>query len=378
MSNKKNRIAVIGAGIFGCNVALRLAESGHEVVLLERLPYIMKGTSANNTNRVHQGFHYPRGVDTAIECRDNYNKFEMAFSDALIDDCPNIYGIAEKDSKTSKEDFLKFCDFMKLTYSVIDLKNLDIQLNGCNLGVLCQETIIDMDTLRKLLKLKIDKSSNVKVLCNTEVQRIERITNQYNLYYNSNDQFKETFDAVINCSYSNINTLTEQLGYEIQEAQYEYTVIPIIDMDIAPIALTIMDGPFFTLFPHGKTKQFLLYHVDHSVIKREISKMVNPDWLDAEKSPLNKINKTKHFEKLIKSCLPFMPELVNAKLCGFLESPRMVLPKHEQDDARPSFINDYGEGYMTVFSGKIDRSLSIADSVCLKVNEHLKKAFIQI
>lgn len=373
MSNKKKRVAVIGAGIFGCNVALTLAEAGYEVALLERLPNIMKGTSANNTNRVHQGFHYPRGIETAIECRDNYKKFEMIYSEALIKDCPNIYGIAEKESKTSKEAFLNFCDFMKLSYSVIDLNNLDIKLNGCNLGVLGEETIIDVDTLRELLKLKIKNSNNIKVALNTEVQRIEKKLNQYDLYYNSKEQLKETFDAVINCSYSNINTLTEQLGYEIQDAQFEYTVTPIIEMDISPIALTIMDGPFFTLFPHGKTKNFLLYHVDHSVIKREINKTVNPDWLDPEKSPLSYINKTKFFENLIKSCSFFMPEIVNAKLCGFLESPRMVLPKREQDDARPSFINDYGEGYLTVFSGKIDRSVSIADSVCLKLNEYFNK-----
>ena len=41
----------------------------------------------------------------------------------------------------------------------------------------------------------------------------------------------------------------------------------------------------------------------------------------------------------------------------------------EQDDARPSFVTDYGDGYLTVFSGKIDRSLSIADLVCLKLND---------
>jgi hypothetical protein len=51
----------------------------------------------------------------------------------------------------------------------------------------------------------------------------------------------------------------------------------------------------------------------------------------------------------------------------------MVLPKHEQDDARPSFVTDYGEGYFTVFSGKIDRSLSIADLICIKLNDYFSK-----
>jgi hypothetical protein len=76
---------------------------------------------------------------------------------------------------------------------------------------------------------------------------------------------------------------------------------------------------------------------------------------------------------MLKSCSKFVPILASAKLCGYLQSPRMVLPKHEQDDARPSFVNDYGEGYFTVFSGKIDRSLSIADLICIKLSDYFSK-----
>jgi hypothetical protein len=131
-----------------------------------------------------------------------------------------------------------------------------------------------------------------------------------------------------------------------------------------------MDGPFMTLFPYGRTKKFLLYHVDFSVIKTEITKTLNRDWLDPHTSPLSSMDRHKHFDTMLKSCSKYVPALANAKLCGYLQSPRMVLAKHEQDDARPSFVNDYGEGYFTVFSGKIDRSLSIADLMCLKLNAY--------
>jgi hypothetical protein len=52
-----------------------------------------------------------------------------------------------------------------------------------------------------------------------------------------------------------------------------------------------------------------------------------------------------------------------SKLVSWLEAPRMVLADHDRDDARPSMLQDLGQGYFAVFSGKIDRCLSIAGAV---------------
>ncbi len=370
MSCKIKRVAVIGAGVFGCNVALVIANAGYEVALLERLPDIIMGTSKNNTNRVHQGFHYPRDMQTAIECRDNYRRFEIEFRDALLDDYPNIYCIAEKKSLTSKEDFIKFSDVLGLSYSVIDLNGFSVKIEGCNLSISCQETILDSDILRNILRSRIANNKRVTLSCNADVAAIKKCSDQYELSFLSAMQPKQSFDAIVNCSYANINSLTEQLGYEVREEQYEYTAVPIISLDLPPTSITIMDGPFMTLFPYGKTRKFLLYHVDYSVIKTEITKTLNPDWLDPHKSPLAGIDQSKYFDTMLQACSKYVPALANAKLCGYLEAPRMVLPKHEQDDARPSFVTDYGEGYFTIFSGKIDRSLSIADMICVKLEKY--------
>lgn len=373
MSGKNGRVAVIGAGIFGCNVALAIANTGYDVVLLERLPAILKGTSENNTNRIHQGFHYPRDVKTATECRDNFARFETEFREAVVSDFPNIYCIAAEHSLTSKEDFIKFCDLIGLAYSAVDLKRYSMEINRCSLGISCKETIIDLGTLRNILESKILSNKKIKLFLNTEVIAINRKNHQYELSFFSERQSKQSFDVVVNCSYVNINTLTLQLGYKVPDGQYEYTVVPIIDLDLPPASITVMDGPFVTLFPYGKTKKFLLYHVDYSVIKSEIRKTLHPEWLDPEKSPFANIGQHEYYKKMQEACVEFLPFLANAKLCGYLQSPRLVLARHDYDDARPSIINDYGEGYLTIFSGKIDRSLSIADSACLKIKDYLEK-----
>jgi hypothetical protein len=373
-SGDMKRVAVIGAGVFGCCVALAAAKEGYEVVLLERLSDILLGTTDNNTNRVHQGFHYPRDMQTATECRDNYRRFEMEFGESLLENYPNIYCIAEEKSLTSKDDFLKFCDALGLVYTMTDLNRFGVDICGCNLGILCQETIIDASILRSNLRSRIANNKQVTLSCNTEVAAIKKNSHQYELSFLPETYTKQSFDAVVNCSYANINTLTTQLGYDVREGQYEYTVVPIISLDMPPTSITVMDGPFTTLFPYGKTKKFLLYHVDYSVIKTDITKTLNRDWLDPHTSPFSSMDQYKHFETIVKACSKYVPALAKAKLCGYLQSPRMVLPKHERDDARPSFVNDYGAGYFTVFSGKIDRSLSIADVVCEKLNGYFNSS----
>ena len=50
----------------------------------------------------------------------------------------------------------------------------------------------------------------------------------------------------------------------------------------------------------------------------------------------------------------------------------MVLANHEKDDARPSVLQNYGDGYFTVFSGKIDHVFSIAESVCAAFGQYFE------
>ena len=50
------KIAVAGAGIYGSNCAIRLAEQGHTVHLFDPLG-VIRAASAINQYRVHSGYH---------------------------------------------------------------------------------------------------------------------------------------------------------------------------------------------------------------------------------------------------------------------------------------------------------------------------------
>lgn len=59
---------VIGAGVIGLSCAKHLAESGREVVLLERTDAIGTQTSSRNSEVIHAGIYYPAGSAKARTC----------------------------------------------------------------------------------------------------------------------------------------------------------------------------------------------------------------------------------------------------------------------------------------------------------------------
>jgi glycine/D-amino acid oxidase-like deaminating enzyme len=62
--------AVIGGGFYGLYLAEYLAARVGRVLLFEREPGLMRRASYANQARVHNGYHYPRSVLTALRSRE--------------------------------------------------------------------------------------------------------------------------------------------------------------------------------------------------------------------------------------------------------------------------------------------------------------------
>lgn len=362
------KVAIIGGGIFGCMMAIKLAETGITPVVFERNQSIMRGASKNNQNRLHLGFHYPRDLNTAKQCSDGFYNFVKEFPDSIRTKCINSYYIAANNSRVTPEQYLTFCDNMGLSYKKIDLNNsFPIATKNIALGITCDEVIYDHNVLTELL-LERFAAAKIEPKCNTEVISIEKLNNRF-IVHTAEDS--KVFDAVINCTYGNINRFTNDLGYPINKCQYEYTAIPIVQYDaLNNIGLTIMDGAFLSFLPYGMTNNYLLYHVKHSVIDTIVDDFMPKEWLDENNNPFVNINKEEIFELMKNEMATFFPGLSNMKLIDFLHGPRMVMPNCDKTDARPSMVNDYKEGYMTVFSGKIDHCIGVANKVKQNIIEY--------
>lgn len=359
MSVEGHRVAIVGAGIFGCAAALVLAEAGCRVSLFERRPEILAGATKNNLNRLHLGFHYPRHLATARQSAVGFQSFTETFAGCVSSGFPNAYFVAEEGSVTSPERYLAFCRDLGQPYREIDPASFPTEIRGCRLGVRSDEPVYDRDVLKQIVADRLAQARGIELRCGTEVSRIAARTRGYALTLADGTQAEE-FEAVVNCSYAEINRLTGQLGHPLPVYQHEYTVVPVIRANLPRLGFAIMDGPFASLLPYGKGDRFLLYHVKYSVVATELDTILDPAWYDPETAPFAAFDKEAHFATMRDDAARFVPALRNARLVGFLEGPRVVLAHHHDDDARPSLMEDHGGGYHTVFSGKVDHSMLMA------------------
>ena len=75
---KYDRI-IIGAGLYGLYAALFCSRRGMNVIVLEcdKEPF-MRATTINQA-RVHQGYHYPRSLSTAMRSANYFDRFNNDF-----------------------------------------------------------------------------------------------------------------------------------------------------------------------------------------------------------------------------------------------------------------------------------------------------------
>jgi len=358
-------IAVIGGGVFGAMTALRLAETGHAVRLFERRLALMQGAS-HNANRLHLGFHYPRDAETARQCAVGFSRFKEEFEAAVLPGLYNAYFIASQGTLTTPAEFVASCRRLGLPYREIDLDQWHPRVENVELGILTEEVMYDPAILRRLLTEALQRAG-VKVHLGREVTGISR-GGSGGFILRVGDESDTGCDAVVNCCYADINRLTAQLGHRIEERQYEYVAVPVIELDLPQLtSITVLDGPFLSLLPFGHDGRYLLYHVGHSVIEQSTAGLLDPAWLSPEASPFARANRELLFRAVLESCGEFVPALRKARLVWFLEGPRMVLPEREDTDGRPSIVTRHEPGYVTVFSGKVDHSVWVAEEVVSKV-----------
>ena len=70
---------VIGGGFFGCMTAAQLRRYYPKVVLCEMSGSLLGRASYHNQARVHNGYHYPRSLLTALRSHVNFPMFVEAF-----------------------------------------------------------------------------------------------------------------------------------------------------------------------------------------------------------------------------------------------------------------------------------------------------------
>ena len=75
---------IIGAGFYGLYSALSCAKRGQNVIVLECDPMPFSRATYINQARVHQGYHYPRSISTAMKSAGYSEIFSKEFLRILL------------------------------------------------------------------------------------------------------------------------------------------------------------------------------------------------------------------------------------------------------------------------------------------------------
>ena len=330
------KVAVVGAGIFGCTVAVDLARAGVTVDLYEQRTGILDGATARCQARLHSGYHYPRSDTTAKQAHDGALEFAARYPDAIARARNHFYVIAPE-SKTTPEDYLAFCDRNGLPYEVVEKPT---QVHTAGLVVRVPEAFVDVAVLRRLLYGDLMRAGVRQVLgCSS---------------HDAAD-----YDVTIWATYGRPWH---------QPLQYELCEVALLELGrYERDSFVVVDGEFTSLDPLGHV--FALYDVNHSVHTRTIAN--EPDVPEGYEQLLMALGPVRtpltHFEEMARGASRFLRHMLPSGMGvsiyhGSWFAVRAVLPNVDGTDERPTLIH-YGDKSISILSGKICTAVSTAREV---------------
>jgi len=358
------KIAIIGAGIFGCVTAIELSKSGFEVVVFERAEEILSGASTINHLRHHYGFHYPRSKETVEEIKKARASFEQEFEGCITEFFDDYYGVSLTGSKTTPEDFIKFCDDMELPYK-IEWPEKEEYMDKSKIGVCVKtpERVYDPEILKGMLLNKMRKVPiKLKLFHQVVGGEIDGEIKRLRIKCNE-EVYEQEFDYVINATYCNFNNFNKWFGLSRKKLQYE--LIELLELKVPinkKIGLTIMDGEFSSLLPRGERGTFTLGHVKESILDVAISDDLDPVLMASNNIKSNK-------EGIMREGIKDYPFLKDAIVLRSMFVTRVVKPDVDDTDERPSEITEYGNGMYSIFGGKVITCVDIAKEIDKKIKQ---------
>lgn len=364
-SIKYDRI-IIGAGLYGLYSALLCGRKGESVLVLECDPAPFGRATYINQARVHQGYHYPRSISTAMKSAGYFERFNKDFGFCINKEFQKVYATSSSYSWTDGEQFKDFCKAAGIPCQELHTRQF-FKKDMCDGAFLTREYTYDAKILRNYYLEQITPLKNVAIKYNTTIEAIEKMQDMYCLRDREGQEYKTGF--LLNAAYAGTNQILDMLGYEKFKIKYELCEIILCDVNelLKQYGITVMDGPFFSIMPFGKTGLHSLTSVTFTphMTSYEALPTFGCQKKAGERycSAIHLGNCNSCREKP-DSAFPYMANLARKYLreeYGFeyresLFSMKPILMSSEIDDSRPTVIRVFSDNptCVSVLSGKIN------------------------
>ena len=347
---------IIGGGFYGARLALALRAEGESVLLLEREPTLLGRASLINQARVHQGYHYPRSILTAVRSRQNYDRFRTEYADSVFEAFDHYYAIARNESKTTAAQFLQFCKRVDAPAAPAPehIRRL-FDASRIEDVILVRECAFDAVRLRERMSLDLNREG-VEVLVRANARRVARDGPGLRVFWTRDGGESEAGTTrVYNCTYSSLNSVLSASGASVIPLKRELAEMALVEPpeQLRNVGVTVMDGPFFSMMPYpSRPGLCTLSHVRYTP---------HCAWFDAAKAPpldgdeLREGYATR-FPHMVRDAARFLPVIRGARYVESIFEIKGIMPRSEQDDSRPILFRESAElpGLFSVLGAKID------------------------
>ena len=249
---------IIGAGWYGLYIAKFFQDNGEEYIVFEKKNDIFEGASGYNQNRLHLGFHYPRSYITRKQARSGFDIFKQKFPQLSSEIKTNIYAIHE----CSILDYRSYLSIFRHEGYIFDeIEPIDPQFQGC---INTHEEQISPNAAKMYFK---DCALNIEYNSNCRLEGNELYVNGKLIKY----------DRLFDCTWGQLVPIDGYFKENFTTVIVKAHNPPLFD------ALTIMDGPFFSIFPLDRDEGlYTLTSVKHGVTSCSANISADKSWKEFE------------------------------------------------------------------------------------------------
>lgn len=374
---------IIGAGLYGMYAANFCAEKGQHVLVLEYDYAPFQRATYINQARVHMGYHYPRSLTTAVKSAGYFRRFVEDFGFCIHDCFEQIYATSDQFSWTSAEQFQEFCRAAEIKCEEVAASKY-FNPGMCDGAFLTQEYTYDAKILQKYYEDKLLEHAGVDFIFNARIQRIIKADKKFLVEMADGSSYESSY--VLNATYASVNQIIDKLeGIQKELFGIKYELCEIIlckpsDM-LKNTGITVMDGPFFSIMPFGKTGMHSLTavtftpHVTSYDVEPTFSCQEGLDKEGMQCTPeyLGNCSECPHKPE---TAWPYMAHLADKYLkpeyaysyVQSLYSMKPILKSSEVDDSRPTAIKVMSREpvFVSVLSGKINTVYDLDEYLLLE------------
>ncbi len=356
---------IIGAGLYGLYSALFCAKKGQHVFVIEYDDEAFKRATYINQARVHNGYHYPRSYSTAIKSAHYFKRFNDDYGFSVLTKFDQVYATSSEFSWSDAKQFQKFCAAAEIRCEEVAPTKY-FKEGYCDGAFLTEEYTYDAQILKKYFLEKIAELPNVEIQYGVRIRSIQNNDKEFEIELANGKKVKSSF--VLNSTYASVNQIQNMLGFEHFKIKYELCEIILCNVNgkLKDIGLTVMDGPFFSIMPFGKTGYHSLTAVTftpHKACKESLPHFNCMDRCNGFCSP-QQLGNCNDCPAKPESAWPYMSNLARKYMRDDLEfefdhtlySMKPILLASEIDDSRPTVIKTFSTNptFVSVLSGKIN------------------------